>query len=119
MKASAPTVSSKYLHQYLLTASSRHFIFSFVTSQFFPNWEYFGADLLKIDFKPFGKANVSINVAKIMNLHEFTQSSLRMVMVDGVLSVNMVRMNVTETKCRPVSSIRLLSSQDKEYGLQF
>ena len=48
----------------MVTASSRHFFFSFVTSQFFPNWEYFGAGLLKIDFKPFGKANVSADIAE-------------------------------------------------------
>jgi len=31
----------------------------FVTSQFYPNWEYFGSDLLQIEFRPFGKANFS------------------------------------------------------------
>ena len=61
MKASAPTASSKYVSS--MFPDFLAFCFSFVTSQFYPNWEYFGADLLKIDFKPFGKANVRINIA--------------------------------------------------------
>ena len=67
MKASAPTASSKYVSS--MFPDFLAFCFSFVTSQFYPNWEYFGADLLKIDFKPFGKANVRINVTKKNKVH--------------------------------------------------
>ena len=30
----------------------------FVTTQLYPNWKYFGQDILNIDLHPFGKANV-------------------------------------------------------------
>ena len=30
----------------------------FVTRQLYPNWKYFGQDVLQVDLHPFGKANV-------------------------------------------------------------
>ena len=30
----------------------------FVTRQLYPNWKYFGKDVLQVDLHPFGKANV-------------------------------------------------------------
>ena len=70
-----------------LILSSLHFattlFFSFITSQFFPSWEYFGADELQIQFRPFGKANVSKTLMWICGYYESSWFSLQFTESEG------------------------------------
>ena len=44
---------------HLLFVSKTLFSDSWITEQFYPNWEVFGTNKVTIDMKPFGKANVN------------------------------------------------------------
>ena len=57
--------------------------FSFITSQFFPSWEYFGADELQIQFRPFGKANVSQSLEWICGYYDPFGFSLQFTESEG------------------------------------
>ena len=85
---------------------------SFITSQFYDNWKLFGPDLLRIDLKPFGKANVGVNIFFILilscDLLCSSSLSLRMV-VDGISSVSMDQMSAMVTRSKLVSWTRCLT----------
>ena len=44
---------------HLVFVSKTLFSDSWITEQFYPNWEVFGTNKITIDMKPFGKANVN------------------------------------------------------------
>ena len=58
-RACARTVDSKKCIIFPVREFCKKYTFvSWITEQFYPNWELFGNNKIKIDLNPFGKANV-------------------------------------------------------------
>ena len=49
---------------------------SFIEKQLFPNWEYFGSEMLSVDLNPFGKANVRFSVITLQTPTSWSVHSL-------------------------------------------
>ena len=76
---------------------------NFITTQLYPTYQKLGK-YLKVDFKPFGNADVSVVNSKILQntILYFTNSSNPIRTEAGILTVNMEMMSVLETCTRHV-----------------
>ena len=88
------------------------FIFvSWITEQFYPNWELFGTNKIKIDLNPFGKANVISD--DILSKYEVTSLlSSRRPRPGGASCASTGPRSASGTSSRPASSTRSLNHRN-------
>ena len=58
--------SVEYVNNLLEFSKIKLSFLSFVVDQLYPNWEYFGNEMLSVDLKPFGKANVKSSLKTLL-----------------------------------------------------